>query len=148
MFGSRLIGRRVKATMPNTTSAMAHIVTVTRRLSENSMRLMVGAFPGSAARRTIGDGAEIGRLGRGDDLDRRSLLQPALAGHDDLLSGLDAGQHLDTPALLETEGHGALLRNTSPGHEDVGVLQLADDRLARQQDGLGMRRAHDVNGDE
>src|SRR6266571_2509726 len=117
MLGSRLMGRRVKATTPNTTSAMAQIVTVTRRFSENSMRLMVGASPGSAAGRAFGDGAEVGRFGRGDDLDRRSLLQPALAGHDDLLARLDAGQRLDAPALLEAEGDGALLRHAAAGHE-------------------------------
>src|SRR3989441_10983519 len=107
MFGNRLMGRRVKATMPNTTSAMAHIVTVTRRLRENSMRLIFGPSPRSAADRAVADGAEVGRLGRGDDLDRRSLLQPALACHDDLLSRFHAGQGLDAPALLEAEGDGA-----------------------------------------
>src|SRR6266850_6688133 len=131
MFGSRLIGRRVKATTPNTTSAMAHIVTVTRRLSENSMRLIVGPSPGSAAGRTIGGGAEVGRLGRGDDLDRRALPQPALARHDHLLPRLHSRERLETPALLEAEGDGALLRHAAGGHEDVGVLQLADDGLAR-----------------
>src|SRR6267143_5004343 len=111
MFGRRLIGRRVKATIPNTTSAMAHIVTVTRRLSENSMRLIAVPSPVSAAGRTIGGGAEVGRLGRGDDLDRRALSQAALAGHDHLFARLHAGERFDPPALLEAEGDGPLLRH-------------------------------------
>src|SRR3989442_5988352 len=106
MFGRRLIGRRVKATMPNTTSAMAHIVTVTRRLNENSMRLIVGPSPGSAAGRTIGGGAEVGRLGRGGDLDRRALPQPPPAGHDHLLARLHARQRVDAPALPEADADG------------------------------------------
>src|SRR2546422_10545679 len=145
MFGRRLIGRRVKATMPNTTSAMAHIVTVTRRLNENSMRLIVGPSPGSAAGRTIGGGAEVGRLGRGDDLDRRALSQPTLAGHDHLLARLHTGQRLDPAALLEAEGDGALLRHAARGHEDVGVAQLSDDRFAREQGRLARRRANYVD---
>src|SRR3989442_5791707 len=117
MLGNRLMGRRVKATIPNTTSAMAHIVTVTRRLSENSMRLIFGPSPGSAADRAVADGAEVGCLGRGNDLDRRTLFQPALAGHDHLLARLHAGQGLDPPALLEAEGDAALLRHAAFGHE-------------------------------
>src|SRR5436190_23171642 len=125
MFGSRLIGRRVKATQPNTTSAMAHIATVTRRFSENSMRLIGLGPPASAADRPIGDTAEIGGFGGGDDLDRRALLQSALPGDDHLPSRLHTRQRLDAGPLLETEGDGALLRDTGAGDEDVGVLQLA-----------------------
>src|SRR2546426_10700059 len=146
MFGSRLIGSRVKATQPNTTSAMAHIATVTRRFSENSMRLM--GPPASAADRPIGGAAEIGGLGGGDDLDRRALLQPALAGDDHLLSRLDTRERLDAGPFLETKGGGALLRHARAGGEDIGVLQLADHRLARQKHGLRMGLAHDVDGDE
>src|SRR6266852_4059389 len=148
MFGSRLIGRRVKATQPNTTSAMAHIATVTRLFSENSMRLIALRPPASAADRPIGDAAEIGGLGGGDDLDRRTLLQPALPGDDHLLSRLDARERLDAGPLLETEGDGALLGKTGAGDEDIGVLQLANHRLARQKHGLRMGLAHDVDGDE
>src|SRR3989442_4150898 len=127
MFGRRLVGRRVKATTPNTTRAAAHIPTVTRRLSENSMRLIAGPVFPSAAGRAIADGAEVGRLRRGDDLDRRALLQPALARHDGLLARRHARQGLDPAAFLEAEGDGALLRHVPLGDEHVGVLQLADD---------------------
>src|SRR5438093_960826 len=106
MLGSRLIGRRVKATQPNTTSAMAHIATVTRRFNENSMRLIALGPPASAADRPIGNTAEIGGLGGGDDLDRRALLQPALPGDDHLLPRLDTRERLDAGPFLETKGDG------------------------------------------
>src|SRR5262245_31087455 len=113
MLGRRLIGNRVKATTPNTTSAMAHMNTVTRRFSENSIRLIVAGLRISAARRASGHGAEVGCLGRGNDLDRRSLPQAALARHDHLLPRLDARQRLDMPALLEAERDRALLRHVA-----------------------------------
>src|ERR1041385_2194065 len=117
MLGSRLIGRRLNATQPNTTSAMAHISTVTRRFSENSMRLIALVPEVSAADRPVGDAREIGGLGGGDDLDRRALLQPALPGDDHLLSRLDPRERLDACPLLETEGDGALLRHAGAGDE-------------------------------
>src|SRR5207245_5358925 len=86
MFGRRLIGRRVKATTPKTTSAAAHMVTVTRRLSENSMRLIRDPSRSFgrvlAARRAFDRGAQVRRLVGRDNLDRRALLEAALAGDD------------------------------------------------------------------
>src|SRR3989442_15156558 len=108
MFGRRLIGRRVKATMPNTTSAMAHIVTVTRRLNENSMRLIVGPSPGSAAGRAVGGGAEVRRPRRGDGLGRRALPPPAPARHPPLPPPLHPRQRPRAPPPPAAEGDGAL----------------------------------------
>src|SRR6266850_1823505 len=152
MFGRRLIGSRVKATTPNTTSATAHMVTVTRRLRENSMRLMPETLPlpggRSAADGTRLGEAEIRGLRRGDDLHRRARLQPALPGHDHLLARRHAGERLDPAPFLQAERHFSLLGHVAPHHEDVAVLQLADDRLTRQKDGARMDLAHDIDGHE
>src|SRR5258706_14726866 len=101
MFGSRLIGRRVKATPPNATSAMAKLQTVARRFRENSIRLMLGGPCASAAARAVGDEPEVGGLGRRDDLDRGALLQPPLTGDDHLLPRLESGDRLDARPFLQ-----------------------------------------------
>src|SRR5688500_10628819 len=81
-------------------------------------------------------------------LDRCSVFECALAGHDYLFSRLEAGECFDVIAFFDAEGDVAAFGGAVVGDEYVRLTQLADDCLARDADRVLLCIADDAHRHE
>ena len=65
-------------------------------------------------------------------LDPLSIVEPALAGYDDVVAFVEPGEHLDQVAFLDAKLDGLLDGGVVLGDEDMGAPQLADHRFPGQ----------------